>query len=314
MKATEKDHGYALKDDVNAEGSDSNKVTDIILENTAELSDVVNLSGHCVYNPATCEVFNIDNIDILQFTQIYLVDTPVPDNTTANQETNYTLSVVVESNDEPIKVKQEEEDTDTKKENVKSAEGDESKGEVNVNYILGQGEKGEDSEINVNDAKEKDVVEAEGDESQRDVKDVKELETASDDKSDESQRDGTDAEKEDGKEIEIAGGTKGDKNQCDVKDAEMKDAKEMDLVVGDSKSDENKSEIECDGNDAEEVKVSSNSKSDETESEIDIIDVNEDTGEGDDGSKENSYGEVENMSEETCSTECVKYRSKLGKK
>ena len=57
---------------------------------------------------------------------------------TANQVTNYTLSVVVESDDEPIKVKQEEEDTDTKKENVKSAEGDESKGEVNnvnVNYV-----------------------------------------------------------------------------------------------------------------------------------------------------------------------------------
>ena len=65
---TEKDHGYALKDDVNAEGSDSNKVIDIISWNTAELSDVVNLSCQCVYNPATGEVFNIDKIDILQFT------------------------------------------------------------------------------------------------------------------------------------------------------------------------------------------------------------------------------------------------------
>ena len=246
---TEKDHGYALKDDVNVEGSDSNKVIDIIPENTAELTDVVNLSGQCVYNPETGEVCNIDNIDI-----------------STNQVTNYTLSVVVESNDEPIKVKQEEEDTDTK----------------------GKGEKGEDSEINVNDEKEKDVVEAAGDESQRDVKDVKELEAASDDKSDESQHDVNDAEKEDGKEIE--GRTKSDENQCDVKDAEMK---EMDLVIGNSKSHENKSGIECDENYAEEVEVSSNSKSDETESEIDIIDVNED------GSKENSYGEVENMSEET---------------
>ena len=189
-----------------------------------------------------------------------------------------------------------------KKENVKSAEGDVSKGEVNnvnMNYVLGKGEKGDDSEINVNDAKEKDVVEAAGDESQCDVKDVKELEAASDDKSDESQRDVYIAEKEDGKEIEITHGTKSDKNKCDVKDAETKDVKEMDLVIGNSKSDENKSGIECDGNDVEEVEVSSNSKSEKTESEIDIIDVNKDSGEGDDGSKENSYGEVENMSEET---------------
>ena len=262
---TEKDHGYALKDDVIVKGIDSNKVIDIIPENTAELTDVVNLSGHCVYNPETGEVCNIDNINISQFTQIYLVNTPVLDNMTANQVTNYTLSVVVKSDDEPIKVKQEEEDTDTK----------------------GKGEKGEESEINVNDEKEKDVVEAAGDESQCDVKHVKELEAASDDKSDESQHDVNDAEKEDGKEIE--GRTKSDENQCDVKDAEMK---EMDLVIGNSKSDENKSGIEHDENDAEEVEVLSNSKSDETESEINIIDVNED------GSKENSYGEVENMSEE----------------
>ena len=96
---TEKDHGYALKDDVNSKGSDSNKVIDIIPENTAELSDVVNLSGQCVNNPATGEVFNIDNIDISQFTQIYLVNTPVPDNMTENQVTNYTLSAVVKSDD-----------------------------------------------------------------------------------------------------------------------------------------------------------------------------------------------------------------------
>ena len=263
---TEKDHGYALKDDVIVKVIDSNKVIDIIPENTVELTDVVNLSGQCVYNPETGEVCNIDNINISQFTQIYLVHTPVQDNMTAYQVTNYTLSVVVESNDEPIKVKQEEEDTDMK----------------------GKGEKDKESEINVNDEKEKNVVEAAGDESQHDVKHVKELEAASDEQSDESQHDVNNAEKEDGKEIE--GRTKSDENQCNVKDAEMK---EMDLVVGDSKSDENKSGNECDENDAEEVEVSSNSKSDETESKNDIIDVNED------GSKENSYGEVENMSEET---------------
>ena len=101
--------------------------------------------------------------------------------------------------------------------------------------MKGKGEKGEESEINVNDEKDKDVVEAAGDESQCDVKHVKELEAASDDKSDE--------------------------NQCDVKDVEMK---EMDLVIGNSKSDENKSGIEHDENNAEEVEVLSNSKSDKT--------------------------------------------------
>ena len=44
-------------------------------DGTAELQDVVDMSGQYLVNANTNLVYNIDNIDISQFTQIYLIDT-----------------------------------------------------------------------------------------------------------------------------------------------------------------------------------------------------------------------------------------------
>ena len=112
------------KDDVTVEVMNEQKVIDIKPDDSGQLSDEVNLSGNVVYNASTGEVFNIDDIDISQFMEIYLVDTAVPGSTNQeknyiveatvpevmNQETNYILKAVMESDDEEIKVKKEEQE------------------------------------------------------------------------------------------------------------------------------------------------------------------------------------------------------------
>ena len=59
-----------------------------------ELPNIINLTGQYLHNAVTGQVYNIDNIDISQFTQIYLVDavsTTVPTEMTKIKETNYTF-------------------------------------------------------------------------------------------------------------------------------------------------------------------------------------------------------------------------------
>ena len=139
------DHVYALKssevernDDVTVEASskavrnndvtvevmNKQKVIDIKPDDSGKLSDVVSLSGNIVYNASTGKVFNIDDIDISQFMEIYLVDTAVPESTNQdknyiveatvpevmNKESNYILKAVVESDEEEIKVKKDKQE------------------------------------------------------------------------------------------------------------------------------------------------------------------------------------------------------------
>ena len=53
------------------------------------------MSGQYLVDATTNQVHNIDNIDISQFTQIYLVDN-IQQNAGENPETKYTLTAVVE--------------------------------------------------------------------------------------------------------------------------------------------------------------------------------------------------------------------------
>ena len=93
-------------------------VINITPHDAVELQDVINLTGQYLYNANTGEVHNIDHIDISQFKEIYFLDTDqqvtvpqikwqesVPK--IEQQETNYSLSVVVESDDG---IKEEKED------------------------------------------------------------------------------------------------------------------------------------------------------------------------------------------------------------
>ena len=96
-----------------------------------ELPNIINLTGQYLHDAVTGHVYNIDNIDISQFTQIYLVDavsTTVPTEMTKIKETNYTVSVIVESGDESEgKIKEEEEDKIPDESSTKSMKRDEEK-------------------------------------------------------------------------------------------------------------------------------------------------------------------------------------------
>ena len=102
-------------------------------DGTAELQDIVDMSGQCLVDATTNEVHNIDNIDISQFTQIYLVD-HIQQNAGENAEIKYTLTVVVEDTEE-IKVKQEDEN-DTA---AKPPEPVEDHDEMNSNVVAESG-------------------------------------------------------------------------------------------------------------------------------------------------------------------------------
>ena len=74
-------------------------------DGTAELQDVVDMSGQYLVDANTNLVYNIDNIDISQFMQIYLIDAApqidtAPQNDGENRETNYTLKAIVEDVDD----------------------------------------------------------------------------------------------------------------------------------------------------------------------------------------------------------------------
>ena len=82
----------------------------------------------------TNQVYNIDNIDISQFTQIHLVD-HIQQNAGENPETQYTLTAVVEDIEE-VKVKQEDEN-DTA---AKPPEPVEEHDKMNSNVVAEPGE------------------------------------------------------------------------------------------------------------------------------------------------------------------------------
>ena len=96
-----------------------------------ELPNIINLTGQYLHDAVTGQVYNIDNIDISQFTQIYLVDAvsaTVPTEMTKIKETNYTVSAIVESGDESEgKIKEEEEDKIPDESSTKSMKRDEEK-------------------------------------------------------------------------------------------------------------------------------------------------------------------------------------------
>ena len=75
-------------------------------DGTAELTDVVDMSGKYLLTPdgTTC---NIDDLDISQFTQIYLVNAPPSQMTQIKDSSIYQISVEVKD----VDVKEEERDT-----------------------------------------------------------------------------------------------------------------------------------------------------------------------------------------------------------
>ena len=80
-------------------------IINIILngDGTAELTDVVDMSGKDLFTPDGTK-YNIDDLDISQFTQIYLVDAPPSQMTQIKDSSIYQISVEVED----VDVKEEE--------------------------------------------------------------------------------------------------------------------------------------------------------------------------------------------------------------
>ena len=112
---------------------DSTNKDDSVL-NVFKDHGVIDLSGQYIHDPSTGAIYNIDDIDISQFTEIYLVDAPQQQESpvltkvnrlqcepvaeqqeAAVQETNYTLKLIVESEDDllgDIEIKEEKESDD----------------------------------------------------------------------------------------------------------------------------------------------------------------------------------------------------------
>ena len=79
-------------------------------DGTAELQDVVDMSGQYLVNAKMNLVYNIDNIDISQFMQIYLIDAAPKIDAAPHgehRETNYTLKAIVEDVDD-IHIKEDD--------------------------------------------------------------------------------------------------------------------------------------------------------------------------------------------------------------
>ena len=107
-------------------------------DGTAELRDIVDMSGQYLVDANTNQVYNIDHIDITQFTQIYLIDSiqqnSMQDASTCGNEqddvskldkmveTNYTLKAIVEDVQE-VTVKEVKE-IDTLDHDVHDVQGD----------------------------------------------------------------------------------------------------------------------------------------------------------------------------------------------
>ena len=70
-----------------------------------QLTGVVNLSGQYVQDASTGTLYNIDDLDISQLTQIYLIDVPQKETEIKTTETNYRILAIVED----VEVKTEKE-------------------------------------------------------------------------------------------------------------------------------------------------------------------------------------------------------------
>ena len=152
-------------------------------DGTAELTDVVDMSGKYLVTAdgTTC---NIDNLDISQFTQIYLIHTPPSQMTQMKDSSIYQISVEVED----VDVKEEEPDTGYEKAQDKVIQK-----EKTVNPRSHDDMKNTDGAESECNEKDKDKViqkektlnvtshverkNTDGDESERDEKDKKEVET-----------------------------------------------------------------------------------------------------------------------------------------
>ena len=173
-------------------------------DGTAELQDVVDMSGQYLVDARTNLVYNIDNIDISQFTQKFLIDA-APQIKAAphgeHRETNYTLKTIVEDVDD-IHVKEEDdkmkEIDDKCKEIVtegtdkeKTEENDVKEGEKQVEVIdehqidiVTEGTEKEKSEehdvkeseeeVQLIDVKQKEIVEEETEQENTQERDAKE--------------------------------------------------------------------------------------------------------------------------------------------
>ena len=143
-------------------------------DGTAKLQDVVDMSGQYLVDASTNLVYNIDNIDISQFTQIYLIDA-APQIDAAphgeHRETNYTLKAIVEDVNY-IHVKEEDDkmkEIDDKCKEIVTEATDKEKMEEND---VKEGEK----QVEVIDEHQKDTV-TEGTEKEKlEEHDVKESE------------------------------------------------------------------------------------------------------------------------------------------
>ena len=221
-------------------------------DGAAELQDVVDMSGQYLVDASTNLVYNIDNIDISQFMEIYLIDA-APQIDAAphgeHRETNYTLKAIVEDVDD-IHVKEEDDkmkEIDDKCKEIVTEGTDKEKVEEND---VKEGEK----QVEVIDEHQKDIV-TEGTEKEKseehDVKESEEEVQLIDVKRKEIVEDGTEQEnmeecdaKESEEEVQlidvkqkefIEDRTEQEKTEkCDVKERrnkEERDVKESEVEV-----------------------------------------------------------------------------------
>ena len=83
-----------------------------------QLTGVVILSGQYVQDASTGTLYNIDDLDISQLTQIYLRDVPQKETEIKTTEMNYTISAIVED----VEVKTEKENDEQGKASKESTQ------------------------------------------------------------------------------------------------------------------------------------------------------------------------------------------------
>ena len=85
---------------------------------SVQRTGVVNLSGQYVQDASTGALYNIDDLDISQLTQIYLIDVPQKETEIKTMETNYTISAIVDV----VEVKTEKENDEQGKTSKESTQ------------------------------------------------------------------------------------------------------------------------------------------------------------------------------------------------
>ena len=161
------------------EKNNEHEKTDInVVQNTEAfiniMQDVVDMSGQYLVNASTNLVYNIDNIDISQFTQIYLIDAALQIDAAPHgehRETNYTFKAIVEDVND-IHVKEEDDkmkEIDDKCKEIVTKGTDKEKTEEND---VKEGEK----QVEVIDEQQKDIVTERTEKEKSEEHDVKESE------------------------------------------------------------------------------------------------------------------------------------------